>query len=509
MFEVLSGCNIIGHGLFGSMEISSTPPTNYDNIEMEGIGSVTLPNSLKAPIERLQLLGNSVQTSTTGKNLFDITKLKSGFGSVVIDGDKITLPSGGAIYFTAIKNTCPDLKVGDEIYIFADTTSSNKNVYLYPESGLTALGSKITVKSLDDQLLLYSDTKTNTVTNLMFTKVNDKTYEPYTGGKPSPSVEYPQEIVSCGKWNEETQKHEINVKLSGKNLVPHNLDFVPYGNNDPKTIEFDPKTNSYKLITRPDNYNQVSCYVKFNLKKGIYTITRKIKIDGVDITKPAGLQIIDADTKENLFYQHTGINRKFELKEDTNVLINLGHITNKTQKEAIIYEVQLEKSDVPTPYEPYHEQQTLQLQLDEPLRGIGEHKDVITKDGVLRKVGTVRLADTLGKVIEGKPGGKYIFSGTPNGDLRYNKSRLMINVGFEKMKPYENSIIHYVNDDDTVETVKERIKDATAVYVLKEPILEPLETDLGNLQTYSGTTIISVDSGEVETGIKLTYRKEK
>lgn len=39
----------------------------------------------------------------------------------------------------------------------------------------------------------------------------------------------------------------------------------------------------------------------------------------------------------------------------------------------------------------------------------------------------------------------------------------------------------------------------------------PQETKLAleNLHANDGTTVITVDSGEVETGIKLTYRKEK
>lgn len=43
-------------------------------------------------------------------------------------------------------------------------------------------------------------------------------YEPYTGGKPSPSPEYPQPITSAGKYNEKAQKYEYQVKLTGKNL---------------------------------------------------------------------------------------------------------------------------------------------------------------------------------------------------------------------------------------------------------------------------------------------------
>lgn len=44
-------------------------------------------------------------------------------------------------------------------------------------------------------------------------------YEPYTGGKPSPSPEYPQEIVNAGRLNEDTGKYEIDVKVTGKNIV--------------------------------------------------------------------------------------------------------------------------------------------------------------------------------------------------------------------------------------------------------------------------------------------------
>ena len=41
-------------------------------------------------------------------------------------------------------------------------------------------------------------------------------YEPYTGGKPSPSPEYPQEIKNVGKRDEGTQKYEVDAKVTGK-----------------------------------------------------------------------------------------------------------------------------------------------------------------------------------------------------------------------------------------------------------------------------------------------------
>lgn len=44
------------------------------------------------------------------------------------------------------------------------------------------------------------------------------TYEPYTGGQPSPNPDYPQKIVSAGKYNEDTQKWEYEVSVGGVQL---------------------------------------------------------------------------------------------------------------------------------------------------------------------------------------------------------------------------------------------------------------------------------------------------
>lgn len=53
-------------------------------------------------------------------------------------------------------------------------------------------------------------------TSKLMVEVGDKAspYEPYTGGKPSPSHDYPQQIKNVGKWNEEKQKYEVDVKVT-------------------------------------------------------------------------------------------------------------------------------------------------------------------------------------------------------------------------------------------------------------------------------------------------------
>lgn len=45
-------------------------------------------------------------------------------------------------------------------------------------------------------------------------------WEPYTGGQPSPSPDYPQEIVSAGNWNEEAQKWEYEITITNAQTDP-------------------------------------------------------------------------------------------------------------------------------------------------------------------------------------------------------------------------------------------------------------------------------------------------
>ena len=102
MLKMVDGTGIIGVDMVCPLggAVSPPQPPNYDNVEMEGMGSLTLQNSLKAPFERLELIGNSTQAENpspdnpqeiksagrfdeasgkclfdvkvTGKNLFDI-----------------------------------------------------------------------------------------------------------------------------------------------------------------------------------------------------------------------------------------------------------------------------------------------------------------------------------------------------------------------------------------------------------------------------------------------------
>lgn len=63
MLKMVDGTGIIGVDMVCPLggAVSPPQPPNFDKVEMEGVGSLTLPNSLKAPLERVELIGNSVQ----------------------------------------------------------------------------------------------------------------------------------------------------------------------------------------------------------------------------------------------------------------------------------------------------------------------------------------------------------------------------------------------------------------------------------------------------------------
>lgn len=60
--------------------------------------------------------------------------------------------------------------------------------------------------------LQSASTAASSIYNIMVCDEENQPYEPYTGGKPSPSPEYPQEIVSTG------ENGSIGVEITGKNL---------------------------------------------------------------------------------------------------------------------------------------------------------------------------------------------------------------------------------------------------------------------------------------------------
>lgn len=512
MLKMVDGTGIIGVDMVCPLggTVSPPQPPNYDKVEMEGVGSLTLLNSLKAPLERLDLIGNSVQLTTTGKNLLNIP---------FIDGN--------------VSETPIQCNFEKRILIHAETLpkSIQSNVWrikiVYKDNTL-----KYVVDSDMQKGSLFDASPENPIVSINYRGlyitegqyekiqvehgVKVTPYEPYTGGKPSPSPDYPQEIKSAGKWNEEKQKYEIDMKVTGKNL----FDLTKYDKYDDTWTNTTYTTKKLKL--KPNTTYTMSCkrlvdkpkqYVFFLVEEGIAS-GRGIYVQ------------VTPDLSVNYF-----ISKGTFTTNDTGE-ITLSYYVDCPKEQywftEVIGDIQIEEGNKATPYQPYTEQ-SVQIALNEPLRGIGEYNDTITKDGVVRKIKRI--------VFDGSEDEKWGLSREHENHINFAlviKGAITVNTGIRTMMDkfkYFGAIWNSdllgqdmfgatlrINMPKTLATDLQTFKTwlsqnpLTVDYVLAEPVTELLpesvQAQLQALHSENGTTHVFVDSGEVPCGIKLTYRKE-
>lgn len=175
---------------------------------MSGESPLAIPDSAERTLERLELDGKTEQVQTTGKNLIDIKPINKETNeyiirclfekNIYIRCNESTTTTTGDIW--RIKVTYKD---GTLKYVTDGNMKKGMNFVASTENpivGISPRGVSIVSGSYAKIQVEYGDKAT--------------TYEPYTGGQPSPSPEYPQEIKSVGKWNKETQKYEVGVKVT-------------------------------------------------------------------------------------------------------------------------------------------------------------------------------------------------------------------------------------------------------------------------------------------------------
>ena len=174
-------------------------------------------------------------------------------------------------------------------------------------------------------------------------------YEPYTGGAPSPSPEYPQPITSAGKYNEETQKYEVEVKLTGKNLI------------DKEDLY------SYEKLIK-DFQGQGFWIYPIDIPDGTYTFSA----ENSPYTS-GGYLAIGTYTQDSIsaraYIAHPSVATKkatVELSGNKCIFLSARNQVNDNVKNAIGW-IQLEHGSIATEYEPYKEPKTVKLTSDRPL----------------------------------------------------------------------------------------------------------------------------------------------
>lgn len=219
MFEMVDGTGIIGVDMICPLGVSAPQPPNYDRVELEGAGMLVLPNSLDAPLERLELGGKTEQVQTSGAQLFEA---KNAELNKWVDSTGIIATVGcNCIFRLNVKpNTVYQVNILSASCTFSFSQFSKENVFL--ERTVFSKGTKsfkcTTTENVDYAYFLIGGTVDNIngiINDVMLYEGEEyKNYEPYTGGKPSPSLEYEQEVKNAGKWNEGTQKYEVDVKVT-------------------------------------------------------------------------------------------------------------------------------------------------------------------------------------------------------------------------------------------------------------------------------------------------------
>jgi len=192
-------------------------------------GYAQINDSSNRRLNNMIIRGNSEQIQTTGKNLLLIYKQTQTVNGITLTYDndnKVIIANGTATSWTNIALGVFDFKKGIT-YKFVGCPKGGSVDTLYhiePNGGLFFdIGNGATYTPSEDKLntLIYFVVTKGVVLNNLVIKpmittdlnVTYDDYEPYTGGKPSPSPEYPQEIKAV---------NELSGVMSGKNLLkPH------------------------------------------------------------------------------------------------------------------------------------------------------------------------------------------------------------------------------------------------------------------------------------------------
>ena len=204
-------------------------------------------DSLARRYPGITMQGWTEQAKTTGAQLLDASKLKSTtIGNVTItnNGDGSFTVGGNGVVETDIRYTYDFTREESLNLIKAGLLYLKVDVILNPHfdviiksngSFSELLGNSTNVRKIEitDEMLQSEDfflrirfygkegqtIKPGIVKPMLYQSGNG-TWEPYTGGQPSPSPDYPQEIVSAGKYNEDTQKWEYEITITNAQTDP-------------------------------------------------------------------------------------------------------------------------------------------------------------------------------------------------------------------------------------------------------------------------------------------------
>ena len=352
---------------------------------------IVVSDAFEAPLCGLTIYGRSEQVTTTGAQLFEPISNKLNLDGFTItfdeNGEKIVV-SGTPESSQGFQISKPiQMQAGEKYVLTLDEVHQFENTWLRSSNGVDFgwLG-----KNTNNMVIItVPDSITERTDCVMYASVlNGEAYnftmnhlmlnageiplpwEPYTGGKPSPSPDYPQEIVSAG------DDGSIGVEVHGKNILGGRYYYANYSNGV-LFVSKDRKDEEVKFPYTPEYESFGVCKV-IKCKKG-----KTYVISVTNPNKNATIGMAEYENIENAFVYTNNVGfvkmsnktkQLYTAKSDGILVCGLagtwtdGKTTTHECTESEL--LQVEEASESTSYEPYHEPQSMSVTTPNGLPGI-------------------------------------------------------------------------------------------------------------------------------------------
>lgn len=319
-------------------------------------GSVITANDATEgrPFRGLRVFGKSTQVKTTGAQLFDVAD---------VEREKIlnmngTTSANNSVHTSGFVKVSPSTK-----YSVSSTRQNRGKFYDINKRVLTTDKFDFELANSKDKFttsekteyVRFSIYETESLDNVMVNAGDTlKPWEPYTGGKPSPSPEYPQEIVNVG------ESGSIDVDVGGGNLFKASQHSKGYYTGEPGSPVQKNANTGYsreaELLVLPGTELTLSVITSIMSRFRCYVIDD----NGIILLKHEDSSANSVDYTHTFVVPDRGAKMclsvmEVSAPEGTTIMLNSG-------KAAL-------------PYEPYRAPQTLTLQTPNGLPGIPVSKD--------------------------------------------------------------------------------------------------------------------------------------
>lgn len=195
----------------------------YTLVTQKGKGQIIATGTMDGvPFEQIVMQGWTKQITTTGAQLFNqLTVTENKYVSDT-DGELRTATNIGKAL-----NASDYIDVSGLGQIFISKTNTSEWAAFYDSdkvyiSGFTGYGKVIAVPE-GASYARFTVAKESMGIFMVNAGATAQPWEPYSGGLPSPSPDYPQEVVSAGLYDDGSEKYKINLTVTDGNEKQQNV----------------------------------------------------------------------------------------------------------------------------------------------------------------------------------------------------------------------------------------------------------------------------------------------